>query len=149
MQERLTTRQRDSLAGSVDQWLVGKLDDVPRLAAAARPVGEPCTPSPSSTGWLARPASDDCGRRMTQRSARTAPLAERSGFDVHFDLPGHVRLPIMDDEIVDRALAVQILSGKDVTFLTYATGQAMRARKAGLARVNKLVQDSGRAGSGS
>ena len=60
--------------------------------------------------------------------------------DVLFDLPGHVRFPIMDDEIVDRALAVQILSGKDVTFLTYDTGQAMRARKAGLARVNKLVQ---------
>jgi rRNA-processing protein FCF1 len=63
--------------------------------------------------------------------------------DVLFDMPGHVRLPIMDDEIVDRALAVQILSGRDVTFLTYDTGQAMRARKAGLARVNKLVQDPG------
>lgn len=63
--------------------------------------------------------------------------------DVLFDLPGHVRFPIMDDEIVDRALAVQILSGKDVTFLTYDTGQAMRARKAGLARVNKLVQGPG------
>lgn len=63
--------------------------------------------------------------------------------DVLFDLPEHVRLPITDDEIVDRALAVQILSGKDVTFLTYDTGQAMRARKAGLAVVNKLVQDPG------
>lgn len=63
--------------------------------------------------------------------------------DVLFDLPGHVRLPIADDEIVDRALAVQILSGKDVTFVTFDTGQAMRARRAGLARVRKLGQDPG------
>jgi PIN domain len=63
--------------------------------------------------------------------------------DLLFDLPGHVRLPIPDDEIVDRALAVQILSGKDVTFLTYDTGQAMRGRRAGLARVKKLVQPLG------
>jgi predicted ribonuclease YlaK len=63
--------------------------------------------------------------------------------DILFDLPGHVRLPITDDEIVDRALAVQILSGKEVTFLTYDTGQAMRARSAGLAVVRRLVQDPG------
>jgi len=41
------------------------------------------------------------------------------GLDVLFDLPSHVRLSINDDEIVDRALSVQILSGKDVAFLTY------------------------------
>lgn len=63
--------------------------------------------------------------------------------DILFDLPSHVRLPITDDEIVGRALAVQILSGKEVTFLTYDTGQAMRARNAGLAVVRKLVQDPG------
>lgn len=63
--------------------------------------------------------------------------------DVLFDLPGHVRLPLADDEIVDRALAVQILSGEDVTFLTYDTGQAMRARRAGLAHVRRLEQDLG------
>jgi hypothetical protein len=49
-----------------------------------------------------------------------------------FDPPGHVRLPINDDEIVDRALAVKPLSGRDVTVLTYDTGQATRARVAGL-----------------
>lgn len=58
--------------------------------------------------------------------------------DVLFDLPGHVRLPINDDEIVDRALSVQIISGKDLTFLTYDTNQAMRARHAGLANVMHL-----------
>ncbi|MFF4760354.1 PIN domain-containing protein [Streptomyces sp. NPDC001292] len=48
------------------------------------------------------------------------------------DPPGHTRLPINDDEIVDRALAVQPLSGREVTVLTYDTGQATRARVAGL-----------------
>ncbi len=49
-----------------------------------------------------------------------------------FDPPGHVRLPINDDEIVDRALAIQPLAGRQVTVLTYDTGQATRARVAGL-----------------
>ncbi len=49
-----------------------------------------------------------------------------------FDPPGHVRLPINDDEIVDRALAVQPLAGRQLKVLTYDTGQATRARVAGL-----------------
>lgn len=53
------------------------------------------------------------------------------------DPPRHTRLPINDDEIVDRALAVQPLSGREVTLLTYDTGQATRARVAGL-RDHKL-----------
>jgi hypothetical protein len=62
--------------------------------------------------------------------------------DVLFDLPGHVRLPINDDEIVDRAVSVQILAGKDVTFLTYDTNQALRARHAGLKNVMHLKHQS-------
>jgi hypothetical protein len=54
-----------------------------------------------------------------------------------FDPPGHVRLPINDDEIIDRILAIQPLAGREVTLLTYDTGQSTRARAAGL-RVNKL-----------
>jgi hypothetical protein len=54
-----------------------------------------------------------------------------------FDPPGHVRLPINDDEIIDRILAIQPLAGREVTLLTYDTGQATRARAAGL-RVSKL-----------
>ncbi|GAB6987017.1 hypothetical protein JCM10369A_35420 [Nocardioides pyridinolyticus] len=61
--------------------------------------------------------------------------------DILFDLPGHVRLSINDDEIVDRALAVQLLSAKPVTFLTYDTNQALRARHAGLESVLKLRKD--------
>jgi hypothetical protein len=45
-----------------------------------------------------------------------------------FDPPGHVRLPINDDELIDRALAIKHLSGRQVTFLTDDTGQAFRAR---------------------
>ena len=49
-----------------------------------------------------------------------------------FDPPGHVRLPINDDEIIDRALAVEPLAARPVTLLTYDTGQSMRARAAGM-----------------
>jgi hypothetical protein len=52
--------------------------------------------------------------------------------EVLYDPPGHARLPINDDEIVDRAVTVQLLSGRPVQVITYDTGQAMRARAAGL-----------------
>jgi hypothetical protein len=55
-----------------------------------------------------------------------------------FDSPGHVRLPINDDEIIDRVMAVQPLAAREVTLLTYDTGQSTRARNAGL-RVRKLA----------
>jgi hypothetical protein len=59
-----------------------------------------------------------------------------------FDPPGHVRLPINDDKIVDRAVAVESLAGRKVTFLTYDTGQSTRARNAGL-QVVKLTKNIG------
>ena len=52
--------------------------------------------------------------------------------EVLFDPPGHVRLPINDDKIIDRALAVEPLAARYVTLVTYDTGQCMRARAAGL-----------------
>ncbi|GHE76343.1 MULTISPECIES: PIN domain-containing protein [Streptomyces] len=52
--------------------------------------------------------------------------------EILYDPPGHARLPINDDEIVDRSVAAQLLSGRPVRLLTYDTGQAMRARAAGL-----------------
>lgn len=69
-----------------------------------------------------------------------APDGTRGGviLDLLFDPPGHVRLPISDDEIIDRALAAQGLAGTPVTLLTFDTGQAMRAREAGL-RVHKFT----------
>jgi hypothetical protein len=53
-----------------------------------------------------------------------------------------VRLPISDDELVDRALAIQLLTGLPLTFVTYDTGQSMRARTAGL-QVKKLREEPG------
>jgi hypothetical protein len=57
--------------------------------------------------------------------------------DVLFDPPGHVRLPINDDEIIDRTLAAQALANATVTLLTFDTSQAARARHGGLG-VSKL-----------
>jgi hypothetical protein len=48
------------------------------------------------------------------------------------DPPKHKRLAIPDDEIIDRALAVQAVAGRSVPLLTYDTGQSTRARAAGL-----------------
>jgi hypothetical protein len=59
-----------------------------------------------------------------------------------YDPPGHTRLPINDDEIIDRALAILPLANRDVTLITYDTGQSTRARRAGLKEV-KLTKDIG------
>ena len=53
-----------------------------------------------------------------------------------------MRLPIDDDEIIDRALAIETLADGKVTLLTYDTGQFTRARNAGL-QVVKLNQEVG------
>jgi predicted ribonuclease YlaK len=52
--------------------------------------------------------------------------------EILYDPPGHIRLPVNDDEIVDRALAAKPLAGKAVTLVTFDTGQAFRARHADL-----------------
>jgi hypothetical protein len=73
-----------------------------------------------------------------------APDGTRGGviLDLLFDPPGHVRLPINDDEIIDRALAAQGLAEAPVTLLTFDTGQAARGRRAGL-RVHKFPMPAG------
>lgn len=90
--------------------------------------------------------------RMTERALLKQPEVspENRSVVVHgavtlelvFDPQGHVRLPINDDEIVDRAAAIQALVGRDVTMLTYDTSQAMRGRRAGL-KVEKLSKPIG------
>jgi hypothetical protein len=47
-----------------------------------------------------------------------------------------------DDEIVDRAVAVQRLAERQVTLVTYDTGMSTRGRNAGL-KVAKLTEDIG------
>ncbi|WP_433020575.1 PIN domain-containing protein [Kribbella sp. CA-294648] len=60
--------------------------------------------------------------------------------EIVLDPPGHVRLPIMDEEILDRAKAIQALAGpRPVHFLTFDTGHSTRARRTGL-RVQKLTE---------
>lgn len=58
--------------------------------------------------------------------------------EILFDPPGHIRLPDVDDEIIDRALAVQPLAASPVKLFTYDTGQSTRARNLDLA-VEKLT----------
>ena len=48
--------------------------------------------------------------------------------EILYDPPGHIRLPVNDDEIIDRTLAARPLAGKPVTLVTFDTGQAFRAR---------------------
>jgi hypothetical protein len=62
--------------------------------------------------------------------------------EILFDPPGHVRLPINDDELIDRALAIQAVSNGPLTFITFDTGQSTRARTAGL-KVEKLSIEPG------
>ncbi|MYS20486.1 PIN domain-containing protein [Streptomyces sp. DvalAA-14] len=57
--------------------------------------------------------------------------------EIVLDQPGHVRLPIADDELIDRAAMIQAIAGRQVRFLTCDTGQSTRGRMAGL-KVTKL-----------
>lgn len=57
--------------------------------------------------------------------------------EIVLDQPGHIRLPITDDEIIDRAVAIQALAAREVRLLTCDTGQHTRGRAAGL-RVTKV-----------
>ncbi len=87
------------------------------------------------TGFLSR-------RELTQ-SSPSFDIRGEVAVEVLLDPPGHVRLSNPDDEIIDRAAAVQALVGKRVIFLTCDTSQATRGRIAGL-DVRKLpAQDIG------
>jgi len=69
-------------------------------------------------------------------------LLGEARIEVLTDDPGHVRLPEADDEIVDRATAVQSIAAGPVRLVTYDTGMALRARQLGLP-VLKLRTDAG------
>lgn len=110
------------------------IDELDRLKEASKPQPR----------WRARHtlaildgALDKDGRgvlRPADLTGTTAPgsIRREVTVEVVFDPPGHVRLPLDDDEIVDRALSVQGIAGQPVKFLTYDTGQGTRARIAGL-----------------
>lgn len=52
--------------------------------------------------------------------------------EVLLDEPGHARLPHADDELVDRAVGLQHLAGRDVHIVTNDLGMKFRAEAAGL-----------------
>ncbi|MFF4845988.1 PIN domain-containing protein [Streptomyces collinus] len=63
--------------------------------------------------------------------------------EIVLDEPGHVRLPITDDEIIDRAVAFQALAAREVRLLTCDTGQHTRGRAAGLKVTKVPAKDPG------
>ena len=89
--------------------------------------------------------------RALVRAEDFTPLADHGiprgavTIEIVFDPLRHVRLSINDDEIIDRAIAVQALAVRPVTLLTYDTGQSMRARAAGLRVLKLRSNSSGRA----
>lgn len=102
------------------------------LAVLDRVLGD----DPSEPGLLKD--RDDKATDLTGYPTPRGPVT----VEVLYDPPGHQRLPIADDEIVDRAAAAQALAGSPVTLITYDTGQAMRGRAAGL-KVCKLRLELG------
>ncbi|MGW7438228.1 PIN domain-containing protein [Streptomyces sp. NPDC054849] len=62
--------------------------------------------------------------------------------EVLLDPPGHTRLPLPDDENIDRALSARAIAAGPVRLVTYDTGQAIRAKTADMP-VLKLRTDAG------
>jgi rRNA-processing protein FCF1 len=86
--------------------------------------------------------SPDVGRLRADGAGPDASGQGEVTIEMVFDPPGHVRLPINDDEIIDRTLAIEALADRSLTLLTYDTGQSTRARSAGL-KVIKLSKEIG------
>ncbi|MFD5384223.1 PIN domain-containing protein [Streptomyces sp. NPDC127074] len=75
--------------------------------------------------------------RYAENGGEPATWRGEVNMEIVLDQPGHVRLPITDDEIIDRAVAIQALADREVRLLTCDTGQHTRGRAAGL-RVTKV-----------
>ncbi|MFI1169616.1 PIN domain-containing protein [Streptomyces sp. NPDC020801] len=63
--------------------------------------------------------------------------------EIVLDPPGHVLLPLADDEIIDRAVAIQSLAGRPVRLLTCDTSQHTRGKAAGLQVTKVPAKDPG------
>lgn len=73
--------------------------------------------------------------RETDPGSNSDPARPARGpvtVEIVSDPPGHRRLPEADDEIVDRALDIQLRAGTGVTMVTYDLGMYWRATRAGL-----------------
>jgi predicted ribonuclease YlaK len=75
-------------------------------------------------------------------SSSDRPPRSEFSTEIVLDPPGHVRLPINDDDLIDRTLATQALAGRPVMLVTFDTGQSTRGRAAGLT-VNKQTKPIG------
>ncbi|MEU9578796.1 PIN domain-containing protein [Streptomyces chilikensis] len=64
-------------------------------------------------------------------------------FEIVLDPAGHTRLPITDDEIISRAVAIRALAGREVRLLTCDTGQHTRGRAADLPVTKVPTEDPG------
>jgi hypothetical protein len=98
--DELYRLKRDSQARSRARTTLKTLDEVFRSVSEDRPMG----------------------RLRDDSSPGLGPVT----MELLFDPPDHERLPDNDAEIVDRALAVQILSGREVTMVTYDKSMALR-----------------------
>ncbi|MET9611736.1 PIN domain-containing protein [Kitasatospora indigofera] len=117
------------------------IDELDRLKEASKPHAR----------WRARETLRVLDRLFPKGDERFAylnlgePLSSDLAVSVEvvFDPPQHTRLPIDDDEIVDRALAMQPLVASPMKLFTYDTGQSTRARYAGLDVVKLAVLPEG------
>ncbi len=106
--------------------LIDELDNLKRSrdvrwrASYTLAVFESCVPAPGQVGRLRK-------ADFSALDVGGIPSGEVT-VEVVLDPPRHVRLPVNDDEIIDRAVALHVLAGRPLTFATYDTGQAMRAR---------------------
>ncbi|MFE7869448.1 PIN domain-containing protein [Micromonospora humida] len=95
------------------------------------------------------PAPDQLGfiRPDPQRVTASGESRDLTTVQILFDPPGHVRAPIADDEIVDRAVTVRSLAGRGVWLATIDTGMALRGRAAGLnvLKLDKMNDDESQA----
>uniref|UniRef100_UPI003F49138D PIN domain-containing protein n=1 Tax=Streptomyces achromogenes TaxID=67255 RepID=UPI003F49138D len=81
--------------------------------------------------------------RYADQDGEPATWRGEVNMEIVLDQPGHVRLPITDDEIIDRAVAIQALAAREVRLLTCDTGQHTRGRAAGLKVTKVPAKDPG------
>lgn len=103
---------------------------VDELDGLKRGTGEVRTNARHALKFLSGHLGDDPAhaRLLRQASSDRGAVSLRLLLDPQL----HQRLPIMDDEIIDRAASLATLLSRAAVFVTYDTGAAFRAKAAGL-----------------
>jgi rRNA-processing protein FCF1 len=81
---------------------------------------------------IARCVDSSLGGRLRRREMAGQAMHDEVSVEIILDPPGHVRLSIADDEIIDRSATIHRIAGHPVHLVTYDTGMEMRARPTGL-----------------